>query len=78
MKDNIIAGLGLLMIVIVVTLGVLLFAWILLVPFNLVTCLRFEDMAGLPTKFDFVTTTCYAKYSDVWIPIDQIYQLIGK
>lgn len=61
--------------------GIFLFVFVLYLaiqPFMIVGCRQFEAVTGVPTRYSFWVGQCFAQYKNVWLPTDQIFQLIGK
>lgn len=69
---------GPIIVIISVIASIILICWLLGSWFSSVTCHRFGIITGFPVKYDIRSMICFSQYHDIWLPADQIFQLIGK
>jgi hypothetical protein len=71
--------------ILVLILGLALFLTFLFVligvifsPVFYITCNQFSVETGLATRYNWLSGTCFAEYKGIWLPSDQIFQLMGE
>jgi hypothetical protein len=61
-----------------VILGLFVALYLLMTPLVWITCRQFGVNTGFPVHYDVPSMVCFAEYHDIWLPTDQIFQLLGK